>query len=131
MGKSRNYDREFRLIDKLKHENKVLKKELSRLTKELVKTNSRYEGLDDLVQQQYEEEYPDTGARIAKEAEDSKWMCHKCNNDILKIIILNRADGTYYFRKCGSCPNKTKLQRYNDHVKGVKLDDKVGKKSSK
>jgi hypothetical protein len=120
MGKShnKNYDKEFSKVQKLANENKQLKKEVSRLRKELTKLEFRYENLDDLTQQQYEEEYPVTAKDL--KTQQNKWKCHKCSEGILKIIIVNKMGKAYYLRKCNFCSNKTKLQPYTKEVEGVK-----------
>lgn len=118
MAKSHNrgYDKEVTKAQKLAFENKKLKREVARLRKELDKLEHRYENLDDLVQHQYDEEYPIKPKEVA--AQKAKWQCHKCPEGQLKLVIINRPDGAYYLRKCNCCPNKTKLQKYTEGVDG-------------
>jgi len=52
------------------------------------------------------------------------WECHNCRQDCLRIVILARRDGEFYFRRCNSCGKKTKLKRYDDSVKGPKQESK-------
>jgi hypothetical protein len=118
MGKSRNYDKEFNKVQKLAHENKQLKKEVSRLRKEMDKLEHRYENLDDLVQHQYNEDYPDRKLENPLIKPAKKWNCHKCAEGMLKLVIINRPDGAHYLRKCSHCPNKTRLKKYTDGVDG-------------
>lgn len=51
---------------------------------------------------------------------DSNWECHQCHNDVIRLVVFDRIDGTFYFRRCSSCGNKTKVKKYNDKVEGIK-----------
>ncbi len=42
-----------------------------------------------------------------------RWRCHKCSDGLLKLIII---PGNRYFRKCGSCENRTEIKQLNDEV---------------
>lgn len=116
--KNHNMDREFDDIQRLKHENKELRRKVAKLQKEMRRLNDRYSNLDDLVQEQYEE------TEQSNDDLKKKWQCHACKSDYLRIVIFNRPDGTFYFRKCGSCINRTKLQRYSEKVEGIVEDVK-------
>jgi len=60
-----------------------------------------------------------------------KWECHSCGTGIMKLIILPRHDGDFYFRACNSpkCQNRTKLKPYNTEVTGVTSSDLKKKES--
>ncbi len=120
---SRNYDKEYDLIDKLKHENKQLKNDIKRLRKELDKNRIHYEGIRDLLEQQAAEE-AQTIKKQNKEELLKRWKCHKCDTGIMKLIILPRPDGPRYFRKCSDCENRTRLKKYTDDVEGI-TDEKI------
>lgn len=113
--------KELDQLQKLKKENEKLKRTVSQLRKELDRIENRYSGLDDLVQQQYEEQFPKKLSKTKQLQDD--WMCHKCKEDYLRIIIINRPDGTFYLRKCGSCTNKTRLKKYHEKVQGIVEND--------
>lgn len=112
--RSRNMDKELDLLQRLKNENQKLKKEVTRLRKEMDRLNNRYSDLEEAVSDQYEE--------VVKPDPKKQWECHVCKEDYLRLIILNRPDGVYYFRKCGSltCKNKTRLKKYHDKVEGLR-----------
>ena len=50
-----------------------------------------------------------------------KWTCKVCKRGHLKLIIINRHDGQYYFRSCidKDCKNRTKMKKYTEDVEGV------------
>jgi len=45
-----------------------------------------------------------------------KWGCFKCNEGVLKLIIV---PGNRYFRKCSMCVHRTELQEYTENVEGM------------
>jgi ssDNA-binding Zn-finger/Zn-ribbon topoisomerase 1 len=124
MGRRRKYsDKEFDLLDKLKHENAKLKKQVSSLRKQIQRIDlDRYENLKDLIYKHYNE---DLGERIAEEKEKlkKKWECKQCGTGFLKIYLLNRLDGMFYYRKCTECSHRTKPKPYTNKVEGIKADE--------
>jgi septal ring factor EnvC (AmiA/AmiB activator) len=125
MGKSRKgIDKEYSEIQRLKHENRELKRSLSRLRKQLDRVDlEQYENIKELVEIQAEEERARDHTKDL-ESLKQRWVCHKCQGDYLRIIIISRRDGVHYFRKCGSCPNRTKVKKYTNEVEGIKEDEK-------
>ena len=103
-------------LQKFKRENKSLKIDVARLRKELEKLHIRYSNLDDAVQAQYEETVT---PKARMEDLKKKWACHKCKEGHLKLVIINRMDGTFYIRKCNLCPHKTRLKKYTENVEGI------------
>ena len=123
MGRKKYTDKEYDMLDKLKHENAKLKKQVSSLRKQLQRVDlDRYENLKDLIHKHYNE---DLGERIAEEREKLKkqWECNHCGTGFLKIYTINRFDGLVYYRKCTDCSNRTKVKPYTDKVEGIKADD--------
>lgn len=120
-GRSRTFPKDLELLDRLKHENKKLKKEITRLRKELSKVD-RYEDLQDLVEQQYEEDNKVHGFTKEVSREDllKQWGCFECKAGYMKLIILSRMDGVFYFRRCSACAHKTRLKKYTEKVQGIK-----------
>lgn len=120
MTKNRKLNlKEFDQLQKLKHENKILKKELSLLRKQIKQLDfdsDRYFHLQDLARQQYEEEKRTSKASKLRK----KWKCFQCGKGTLKLVIVPRSDGEYYFRKCNCCEHRTKLKKYTEDVEGVK-----------
>jgi len=109
--KNRKYcNNEIDLLQRLKSENKRLKRIVSNLQKQLSRIDlDRYENLKELVDKQYREDM--------KQSEKDKWKCYHCPTGQLKILIINRHDGTKYLRKCSNCSHRTKIQ---DYTKGIK-----------
>ena len=124
MGRRKYGDREYDSLDKLKHENKRLKRQISALRKQVARIDiNRYENLKDLLQKHDQE---DVSEQVVKEQErlKKKWECHSCKQGTLKLKIFERRDGIFYFRKCDSCDNRTKTKKHDESVEGVK-DEKT------
>lgn len=114
MGKSRNYDREYDLLDKLKKENAQLKRDYAKLRRQVDRLNldnDRYRTLKELVHKQAKEEQ-----KSAKTRKD--WTCFDCGKGTMKLHLLIRRDGTYYYRLCSlsECGNRTKLKKHTSEV---------------
>jgi hypothetical protein len=48
-----------------------------------------------------------------------KWKCFQCDGTgVMKITVINRQDGKFYFRKCNNpkCPHRTELKQFTDDV---------------
>jgi hypothetical protein len=104
-------DREFDLLQKIKEENKRLKRELAALRKQISRLDiDRYENLKELVQKQYEE---DKKIEKTDNLDNHRWLCWNCKKDVLKLTILHRRDGEFYYRFCQNCKKRTKLQKYD------------------
>lgn len=52
----------------------------------------------------------------SKASTATNWDCFKCDDGVLRIIIVNRMDGKHYFRACNKCENRTRLKVYHDEV---------------
>lgn len=61
----------------------------------------------------------DTKAETFKEHEQ-KWKCFVCteNHGVMKITIITRQDGRWYFRKCTNqkCSHRTELKQFTEEV---------------
>ena len=110
MGKNPRTDKEFDLLDKLKHENAHLKRELKRARKMLDRYDVAEEsGLID-------ENVIVPSRKRKKEAELIKlWKCYACEIGVLKIMRI----GNRYLRICTNCDKRTKSQIWDDSVKGI------------
>ena len=117
MGR-RNADKELDQLQRLKYENQKLKKENSRLRKLIQRGQADQDLLQELIEKQNEEVELEQQEKMLK----NKWRCHKCSEGVLKIHILKRLDGIFYWRRCSNpnCDHKTKLQRYTKDVEGIK-----------
>lgn len=111
MGKSFKTDKEIEQIDRLKYENKKLKRSLKQLRKLL----DRYEVAE-------EKGLIDEGTIIPSKKRQKeqelleRWKCYSCERGVLRLIIV----GNRYFRKCDSCGKNTKSQVWGDSVEGIK-----------
>lgn len=120
MGKSKRSNKEFTREQKLIHENKALKRQVASLRKQLARVNlDGYNQVKDTI----EEHCPDSGIEENSDLLDRLkeiWKCRECSEGYLEIIIYNRLNDIYYFRKCNNCRNRTKSQKYDPKiVKGV------------
>lgn len=118
-SKSRNYDRETDKLDKLKFENEKLKRQIKSLRKQLAKVDiDRYQSLKELLEEQ---EAEDSTLDVKSRHDDlkKKWECHSCKEDYLRLVVVPRLDGMFYFRRC-PCGHKTKLKKFIDGVEGLK-----------
>lgn len=114
MGKSRNYDREYSLLDRLKRENAELKRDCAKLRRQVQRfnlDNERYRNLKELVHKQTKEEQ-----QVVKSKKD--WTCFECGKGTMKLHLLISRDGTYYYRLCSleECGNRTKLKKHTSEV---------------
>lgn len=106
-------------LQRLKRENDQLKKRISSLRKQISRIDvDRYENLQEIVHKFDQQDLQERLADERKEQE-KKWKCHKCPDGILKLKLFDRHDGTFYFRKCDCCPNRTILKRWKDGIEGV------------
>ena len=115
MGKSKKAFREYTKEQELAHENKELKNENIRLRKLLANFSaSKDKRVTEITDQKASKNQTDQ----LKEA----WRCNGtpgCDGH-LEIVIFNKIDQEYYFRKCNSCFHRTRGQKYNkDTVKGI------------
>jgi len=121
MGKNRKYSmKEYDELQRLKQENKKLKRNISALRKQLQRIDlDRYENLRELLYKQDNEDLED---KIKKERQKVKkeWECYECRQGFMKIHTISRRDGLRYYRKCTNCDNRTKLKPYNEKVEGIK-----------
>ena len=120
MGKSRRGAKEFNREQRLIHENKKLKREISRLQKLLSRLDvDRSDRIMKIVEDYYNTEESEQRAEEALSKIKNEWKCDDCGIGYLEIIQYDRAGDTYYFRKCNNCPKRTKGQKYTPEVKGI------------
>jgi len=120
MKRTHKNDKELKEVQCLKQENKKLRRQVRKLRKVISKIDiEQYEFIKDLMESQAKED--SLPARKAeKEQLEKKWECHNCEDGILRIFVFNRKDGCFYLRKCDVCGKRTKMQKFTDHVEGVK-----------
>lgn len=123
-NRTRRSSRDYDLVDKLKHENQKLKKEISSLRKQLARVDfDRYSNLQQLVDKQRKEaELTEDSKKL--EQLKKKWECWGCGKDHLKIIIWDHpVKGVMYYRKCFTCDHRTEMKPYNDKIEGIKVSE--------
>lgn len=124
MGKSKRGDREFSKEQKLIHENRILKRHVASLRKELARVDlDRYEKLKETIEEHYQEDRAQEGLDILEKVK-SEWKCHENGCDgFLEIFTYNKVGDTWYYRICSAapaCKNRTKAQKYTLDVRGIK-----------
>lgn len=124
MGKSRRGNKQFSREQKLIHENQVLKKKVAQLRKQLARLDlDRYENVKDLIEEHYQDDKAQ-GQNIM-ETLKKEWACKECSG-YLEVILFNKINSTYYYRKCSNCPHRTKSQKYDPNlVKGIIKNEKL------
>jgi hypothetical protein len=125
VGKSRRGEREFGREKKLAHENKRLKQQVSQLRKMLARVDlDRYSNLKQTIEKHYQEEQAQEGQDILDKVK-KEWACQVAGCEgYLEIILYNKIDSTWYYRRCNCCPHRTKSQKYSPEVKGIIKDSK-------
>lgn len=126
--KRRKYaDSELDQIQRLRNENKKLKHQISSLRKQLSRIDvDRFQNLKDLLDSQDREDKAEV-VKQEKETLKRAWQCWTCETGTLMLLIIERADGVFYMRKCNECNKRTKLQQYHPGIKGIKPQDTVKK----
>ncbi|NVM34018.1 MAG: hypothetical protein HWN81_00380 [Candidatus Lokiarchaeota archaeon] len=110
MARGNYTDKEFDLLDRLKKENKRLKRDLKATRKML----DRYSVAEEKGLIDEGAIMPSKKRQKEKELQE-KWKCHDCEKGVLELIII----GNRYFRKCNNCDKHTKSQLWDESVKGV------------
>lgn len=128
MGKSRRGQKELSKEQELKYENKEfrrrerdkdneinkLKREIGSLRKQLARIDlDRYSHVRDIVEEHYANEEVEQNTQDMLSSMKNKWQCHECGIGHLEIHLYTRLDGTFYYRKCNNCANRTKAQKYD------------------
>lgn len=110
-SKTKRSGTEFDLLDRLKHENAKLKREISKLRKLIQRADlERLDHLESLIDEQRRF---DKEIRKDREKAKSKWLCHSCNRGYMMPRIFKRRDGDFYYRMCNNedCSNRTKMKK--------------------
>jgi hypothetical protein len=121
-------------LQKLKDANRRLKSENNKLKSELktyeavfeknieflkgkTKDLSVQELINGAKKNQNLKQIEDTKAETYQEFKQ-KWKCHTCGTGVMKITVITRQDGRWYFRKCtdSKCTNRTELKPFTDDV---------------
>jgi len=125
LGKSRRGNKEYTREQRLVKENRVLKRELSHLRKQISRLD--LEGLEAAKQMCFDHEEKERLNQEIGEPNSNledlkkKWACNK-NACLgwLEIVLYPKLGVTWYYRKCCSCNNRTLGKRYDsENVKGI------------
>jgi len=108
--------KEYDELQETRHENRRLKRTISQLRKQISRLDlDRYHNLSELIEK-HDREEKDIKLKDHKRAVEKIWECWKCREDILRLVIIERRDGTHYFRRCKNCHHRTKMKPMNDDV---------------
>lgn len=111
MKRTHRGTKEFTEIQKLKEENKSLKRQIAQLRKLVSRLDvDRLDTVKDIL---LEEEV----SKKTIEKIEEKWRCFECNKGKLEMHTINRLDGLHYYRKCNLCNNRTRLKKWTPDVK--------------
>lgn len=105
-------------LTRLKKENKLLKRQNARYKKLLQRLDhERFMNIQEAIDAQKKEEN-----ELQKELKaislEERWKCFDCGKDYLRLVVFNRPDGSFYFRRCPTCGRKTKRKRLIGNIEG-------------
>lgn len=121
MGKGKTpktYSKEHTELQKARQEIKTLKRQVSRFKKLLAKID--YERFENLSEAMVAQEKEDLGLdKKLKEIDIAeRWRCFDCEEEYLRLVVIERLDGPFYFRRCPKCGRKTKNKPLKNDVEG-------------
>jgi hypothetical protein len=127
LGKSIRGDKEYSRLQEALYENKRLKREIASIRKQLARLDlDRHDYVKNIIDEHYaREDQEETAEKMLRRLKE-EWRCKNCQDGYLEINLYMRAGETYYFRKCNTCENRTKGQKYSpDRVQGpIKIPSK-------
>lgn len=145
MGKTTRGQKEYSKEQELKHENRELRNyirqlenDVRQLTRQTARTRKQFARMDldrhayvqEIVQEHYANEEVEQNTQDMLSSLKNKWQCRECGVGHLEINLYTRADGTFYYRHCNNCSNRTKSQRYDAHsVTGIMKPDVIPDKN--
>jgi hypothetical protein len=115
-GKPQKIDKEISKVQKINHENKRLRDEISRIRKAMSRMDS---GWCPGCLKKYEKEGEDTELPhpgLADPVENNR-PCFKCGAGNLVLVKYYKINEAFYFRKCDKCPHRTRGKRFTPDVK--------------
>lgn len=127
MSKNSRGTKEYSRMQEALHENKKLKREIASLRKQLARIDlDRHGYVKDILEEHYGEEQSEKTTEKMLQSLKDQWKCHKCPEGHLEIMLYDKLEETWYFRKCNKCPNRTVSQKYSpDTVQGIIKQSKV------
>lgn len=139
-GKHKTYEKEEKDGEtaRLKRHIRHLEKENARIKSELrtyervfnknitfLKERTKGLSLEELIKGAQEElNLQEIKEERSQKFEDmqKKWKCFKCDEGVMKLIIIPHGGGSNYFRLCSNpkCKNRTEVKEYTENVEGIK-----------
>lgn len=123
MGKARRGSKEVSREQKLIQENRILKRELSHIRKQIARLDGdRVETLRQMCADQEEtKRFEEINPPVNLDNLKKDWACKQSEClGFLEIVLYSKINQTYYYRQCNSCLNRTKGKRYDSKsVKGI------------
>ena len=127
MGKARTNSRGYTKEQALIQENRILKRQISSLRKQLARLDlDRYDMVREMIQDHCKEDKKQQGKEILESIKKT-WACRECEDGTMEIYIYNRGPETFYYRICSNAPtcmNRTLAKPYTPTVKGVIREEK-------
>ena len=114
MSRNTRGEKEHNRLQQLQHENSRLKREISKLRKQLGRIDlDRHSYVKDIVDEHFanQEQEETTGKMLERLKEE--WKCHECHVGYLEISMYSKMGEPWYFRQCNNCPHRTKSQHYS------------------
>lgn len=119
MGKSTRGHKEYSNEQRLKIENRELRRKVSSLQKQLARVDlSRYNHVKEILEDQVDSHDSEAAGQVLKDLR-SHWACHECQDGVLEVVTFSRAGQVCYLRECDTCSNRTQPQPYHENVKGI------------
>jgi len=116
VSKRKHCDKDYDMLDRLKQENKQLKRQLGNLKKQLDRVHpGNIEEIRAFAARQEER----NRRKAEKRKEKKAWECYECGRGTLYIVKVPHPKGQQYFRSCDFCEHRTKAKPYTDKVKGL------------
>ena len=107
-------------LQKANREIKMLKRQLSRLKKVISRIDmDDYNNIQEAREAQLRER-KELKKENKKVDESERWSCFSCKEDYLRLVIYQKVNEPYYFRRCPYCGNRTKSQKFDDSVEGIR-----------
>lgn len=130
-GKRPKSDSDVNKLKEALREISRLRKQISSLRKQLSRTDvDNYQNVMELLNSHDKQNEQASEEQLVRKVEQ-KWKCNTCNIDSLRIFMLDRIDGMFYFRKCPNCNHKTRLKKLSSIVEGLNHNGEIVKYSNK
>lgn len=147
MGKTTRGQKEYSKEQELKHENKELRNlirdlehQVRMLTRSSARSRKQFARMDldrhayvqEIIQDHFANEEVEQNTQDMLSSLKNKWQCRECGIGHLEINLYTRQDGTFYYRKCSNCDNRTKAQKYDaQSVTGIMKPEPVPEKNDR